>query len=173
MLRACALALLCSACPTADFVGVSDDGGPDGGGLGNASCGPDAGPSDGGACDPASLAAACDALVSATCADTCHESPGCAASQLLRDHEPYRCPDALADTQTFPHCTLGDCDALVAKACGGSPALPECADAPGCAPALELQARTRDPAATQDDVRAAQDTCVQGLEDEVVFARCP
>ena len=161
------LLLLLTAClsnATDDF--VEDAGIP------GEECGADAGPSDGGACFLAE-ADQCAALVQATCGETCAESPGCAASGLLSQYEPGRCPAALLDTQTFPLCQLGSCDGLVARACGGDPALKECLDAPGCAPALSLQTRASDADASQQEIDEAKASCVQALEDQIVFAPCP
>ena len=171
MLRGSVLLLLLAAC----FSGAPDDSIDDSiedAGIPSEQCAADAGPSDGGAC---SLAEAdqCAALVQATCGETCAESPGCAASGLLSQYEPGRCPAALLDTQTFPLCQLGSCDGLVARACGGDPALKECLDAPGCAPALSLQTRASDADASQQEIDEAKASCVQALEDQIVFAPCP
>lgn len=166
------LLLLATAC-----LGLPDapplllDGGADAGADGDG-CVPDAGPSDGG-CALIGEAEACASLLAATCGETCAESPGCAAASLLGRYEPARCADALTDTQTFPVCQLGNCDALVAQACGGDPPLDACIDAPGCGPALDLKARASDADASQAEIDEAKASCLQALEDEVVFAPCP
>ena len=147
-----------------DVPDAGTDGGPVGTDCGDAGAG--CGPND-------NLGAQCDALVTATCGETCAESPACAAARLLQAHEPENCAAALGDTQTYPHCELGACDSLVRKVCGGDPPSDACADAPGCAPAQELLARSRDPASSQQDLREASEACVQSLEDESVFAPCP
>jgi hypothetical protein len=156
------------ACTGAGDFGADLDGGPEAE-LGDCvDAGPECVPGapDGGA-------DVCSSLVELACGETCLESPGCAAATLLADHEPERCAEALEDTQTFPHCELGVCDALVLRACGGDPPVDACVDAPGCAPALEMQTRARDPEATQDEIDEAKSECTAALEDEIVFAACP
>jgi hypothetical protein len=149
------------ACAARDDGGFGLDAGPLGG-EGEAGDCPDAGcdegPGDG-----------CETLVAACCGETCAEAPACAAAQLLRDHEPERCADALTDTQTFPHCAFGNCDTLVDKVCGPEN---ECPDAPGCTAAQTLRARAADEEATQEEIEAASSSCLQALEDENVFAPC-
>jgi hypothetical protein len=153
-----------------DGVGADVDGGPEFSGDDCVPIGVDAGPDAGVECAPALDAAqSCEALVAQTCGATCGESPGCAAATLLQTYEPERCAEALADSQTFPTCELGNCDTLVAKVCGDDEA---CLDAPGCAPALELQSRGADPDATQDELEAAAAECLQALEDDVIFSSC-
>ena len=136
------------------------DAGPDAASLDD--CG------DGGLCAPEN-SDPCDVLVEACCGETCGESPACAAAGLLQRHEPEGCEAALADTQTYPRCALGNCDTLVEKACGPAN---ECPDAPGCAPAQALHARNADPDASQDEIEEAALACLQALEDETVFAPC-
>lgn len=145
------------------------DGGVGNEDLGCVPYGIDAGPDAGEPCAPMDADGGCEALIAQTCGETCLESPGCAAAQLLSQYEPYRCGEALADTQTFPACQAGSCDTLVLKVCGAEQ---QCLDAPGCPPALELQARGADPDATQEDVAQAASQCLQALEDDVVFAGC-
>jgi hypothetical protein len=118
---------------------------------------------------PQNLESVCAELVERSCGETCGESPSCAAAHLLQTYEPDGCPDALTDTQTYPACQLGSCESLVIKACGPAD---ECADAPGCDPAKQLDARRADPEASQDEVAQATAACLQALEDEVVFAPC-
>ena len=140
--------------------GVVDDAGSEGTNL---DC-------DGGACsNPDEAAAECASLVAQCCGATCTHSAGCKAATLLQQFEPDQCGAALTDSQTFPACELSNCDTLVTKVCGDDDT---CDDAPGCAPAHELQTRANDPDATQDDVTAAQSECLQALEDEIVFAPC-
>ena len=146
------------------------DGGPSSESDDCVPIGVDAGPDAGVECAPAIDAAqACEALVAQTCGETCGESPGCAAATLLQRYEPERCAEALADSQTFPTCELGNCDTLVAKVCGDDV---QCLDAPGCAPALELQTRATDPDAEQVELEQAAAECLQALEDDVIFASC-
>lgn len=174
------------ACSTADFSnGLEDslDGGPDlDSGDEEGDCVPggvDAGPGDpldGGPCPPGFSAGGCEELVAQTCGAICLESPGCAAAQLVAQYEPERCADALADSQTFPPCEGGNCDTLVDKVCGADDdddltPLP-CAEAPGCAPALELRTRASDPDASQDELEQAANECLQALEDDVIFSAC-
>lgn len=171
LLRAACLVVICSGCAVGSSPGTDElgDGGPEPENAGELDC-VDAGPD----CVPrGDVAAPCESLVEVTCGSTCGESPGCAAALLLREHEPDRCPAALADTQTFPPCELGSCDVLVEKACGADPPLAACVDAPGCGPAVTLQGRARDPEATQESVQTALQDCLQALEDDVVFAACP
>lgn len=142
--------------------------------LGAFDAGPDEagteGCEDGGPCgDTPEAAARCAELVAACCGETCAESAACAAAQLLQQYEPDRCASALEDTQTYPRCELGNCDSLVTKVCGAENA---CPDAPGCAAAQELEARSGDPDATQQEIDEASSACLQALEDESVFARC-
>ena len=133
----------------------------------------DGGPGDGGTCFSGVDGTECATLVEVTCGETCGESPGCAAASLLSQYEPDRCSEALADTQTYPACQLGNCGALVDRACGGDPPLEVCIDAPGCAPALDLSARASDPDASQQEIDEATASCLQALEDPIVFAPCP
>lgn len=143
----------------------------------------DAGPADGGAdvrevgdCLPDEIdclgspeSMQCGELVTACCGETCTETAACAAAQLLQTYEPDRCADALADTQTYPHCELGNCDTLLLKVCGVDDV---CPDAPGCDAARALHARSTDAEATQQEIDAAASACLQALEDEAVFAPC-
>jgi hypothetical protein len=111
----------------------------------------------------------CGDLVTACCGETCTETAACAAAQLLQTYEPERCSDALLDTQTYPHCELGNCDSLLIKVCGVDDA---CPDAPGCDAARALHERSTDTDATQQEIDAASSACLQALEDEAVFAPC-
>lgn len=151
--------------------GFSLDGGPSA--AENDGCVPigvDAGPDAGIECAPnVDAAQACEALVAQTCGATCTESPGCAAATLLQQYEPERCAEALADSQTYPTCELGNCDTLVAKVCGDDET---CLDAPGCPPAVELQSRANDAKAEQAEREGAAAECLQALEDDVIFAAC-
>lgn len=172
-IASCTLLACVVGCTSGAFRdGANDllDGGPN---LAGESCVPigvDAGPDAGVECPPAIDAAqACQTLVAQTCGATCGESPGCAAATLLQQYEPERCAEALADSQTFPTCELGNCDTLVAKVCGEDEG---CLEAPGCAPALELQTRATDPDAEQAELEAAAAECLQALEDDVIFAAC-
>lgn len=179
-----ALLAIVAGCTAGAFNGIEDDldGGPDPFDGEAEDCVPigiDAGPDAGAECPPGVGAAeACEQLVAQTCGAVCTQSPGCAAATLLQEYEPERCAQALADSQTFPTCELGDCDTLVNKVCGarGDDAVGDetrpCFDAPGCAPSLELQSRAADPKASQDDREAAASECLQALEDDVIFAAC-
>jgi hypothetical protein len=155
------------ACLRGGPVGDFGDGGPDAGSPVEVECTDEE-------CDPG-LAdeVACTALREVTCGSTCQESPACAAATLLSTYEPARCRAALDDTQTFPRCRLQSCEVLVLKVCGGDPPAAGCAEAPGCPPALALQARSSDPGASQEEIEAARSDCLQALEDEIVFAPCP
>lgn len=178
-----ALLAIVVGCNAGAFSGLEDDldGGPDPRDEADdcVPIGVDAGPDAGVECLPGVGAAeACAQLVAQTCGAVCTQSPGCAAATLLQEYEPERCAEALADSQTFPTCELGDCDTLVNKVCGardddaaGDDTRP-CFDAPGCAPSLELQSRAADPEASQDDREAAASECLQALEDDVIFAAC-
>lgn len=171
-LASCSMFAVVPAC-TGGFAAPEPYGALDGGvGNENPDClpyGVDAGPDAGEPCPAMTPDGGCDALIAQTCGETCLESPGCAAAQLVSQYEPYRCGEALADTQTFPACQAGSCDTLVDKVCGVDQ---QCLDAPGCPPALELQARGADPDATQEDVAQAASQCLQALEDDIVFAAC-
>jgi hypothetical protein len=129
----------------------------------------DAGPEECAAAD----AAACAELVALTCEPTCAQSPACAAATLLSTYEPTSCSAALGNELTYPHCGASACETLVAKVCGGSPAIAACEDNPGCDPAQALHARSVDPEASTAEIQDALAACGQALEDESVFAPCP
>jgi hypothetical protein len=168
MHRAVIIALIavvpgCVAAGFTDFPPA--DGGPNDGG-GDCDGGLDGG------CTPGNESAsdACASLVENCCGASCGHSAGCEAATLLQQFEPDQCTAALSDTQRFPVCEAGNCDTLVSKVCGDDD---RCDSAPGCAPAKQLQTRANDPASTQAQVDDADASCLQALEDEVVFAPCP
>jgi hypothetical protein len=120
-------------------------------------------------------AAACPALLVSACGESgeCARDPGCVAADLTARFEPERCAEAAADARAYPPCELGTCAVLKDKVCGVAPpdAPPgddarACADAPGCAPVMELAAR-----ADEGDV-SADASCAQALSDEVLFPAC-
>lgn len=110
---------------------------------------------------------ACPDLLLATCGlnDECREDPGCVAADLLARFEPEGCAEAAADPRSFPPCVLGNCELLASRVCGGD-APATCEDAPGCAPARELQRRADDGDASADA------SCAQALADETLFPAC-
>ena len=112
-------------------------------------------------------AAICADLVTKTCGagQECAEDPGCVAANLQARFEPTGCDDALGDARSFPACSLGTCDQLATKVCGGEPP-GGCENSPGCAPSRELQRRVDD-----GDVSAEQ-SCAAALADETLFPTC-
>jgi hypothetical protein len=109
----------------------------------------------------------CGQLRSQSCGPSgeCERDPGCVAATLLARFEPQRCAEAAADPRSFPPCSLGPCQLLTSRVCGGAPpAL--CESAPACAPARELLRRAE---AGDPDAAAS---CAQALTDEVVFPVC-
>lgn len=110
---------------------------------------------------------ACPGLLVTTCGvnDECREDPGCVAADLLARFEPEGCAEAAADPRSFPPCALGNCAVLASRVCGGE-APAACEEAPGCAPARELQRRADDGDASADAA------CAQALADETLFPAC-
>jgi hypothetical protein len=110
---------------------------------------------------------ACARLRQQSCgpARECERDPGCVAADLVARFEPERCEEAASDPRSFPACSLGACQLLSNRVCGGAPPS-TCEDAPGCAPARELLRRAD---AGDADAEAS---CVQALTDETVFSTC-
>jgi hypothetical protein len=109
----------------------------------------------------------CGQLLAQSCGPfgECERDPGCVAATLIARFEAQRCTEAANDPRSFPLCSLGACQRLTNRVCGGAPA-PLCESAPACAPARELQRR-----AEAGDADAAA-SCAQALTDEVVFPAC-
>ena len=123
--------------------------------------------------------AACDALLARTCGSTasdgpgCPSSPGCTAATLLATYEPENCVTAVDDLLRYPSCERDACQLLLERVCGGSPPSEACAEAPGCPPALRLDARVHGLDAGVQLREEALASCAAALEDSVVFSPCP
>lgn len=116
----------------------------------------------------------CEALLEKTCGSTCALSAACRAAELLDLHAPEDCEDALDNPVTFPRCTLNSCESLLQKTCGDTvdPEDAPCADDPGCTTAQILVARLSDDEAEMQNDEDTLASCLQALEDDVVFHTC-
>lgn len=116
----------------------------------------------------------CANLVQRTCGETCEESPACMAATLLTEYAPEECEDALEQPNTFPACALNFCESLLLKTCGDTKDLDDaaCATDPGCTTARAIVETFGDGGVTFREDEVTLSSCLQALEDEVVFFPC-
>ena len=160
------LLLFLAACTT--DLPPSDAGIPDGGSPGDVDAGtePEPDPGNGNSCQE---------LIRKTCGDTCGNSPGCNGARLLAEFKPHECESALQQPSYYPACALNFCESLLLKTCGATTELDnaECADDPGCKTARSIvEIRDVDGGVTFRDDEDILSSCLQALEDEIVFSRC-
>lgn len=129
---------------------------------------------DGGDDPPGFGPSDCTLLREKTCGATCGASAACKAAELMSQHASDDCSEALNNPVTFPRCTLNSCESLMEKTCGDAAELQDapCATDPGCILAQRFAARLQDDEATQQNDEQTLSSCLQALEDELVFYPC-
>ena len=117
----------------------------------------------------------CQELIRKTCGDTCGNSPGCNGARLLAEFKAHECESALQQPSHYPACALNFCESLLLKTCGATTELDnaDCADDPGCKTARSIvEIHDVDGGVILRDDEDILSSCLQALEDEIVFSQC-